>query len=156
MCYSPFLLSDEQTIWCPWAQLLGLKAWLDPLPWDHHPPASDVTLDKGLSWASRQPSSGTCSLSVCLWKTWQVRPWRKLPTGQGAGPERLHCPYLELPPLGLALLLQNMFILVSSPSWLPDRHKTSVQQLELRPGPGRARLARRTQGQECHHCCCKL
>lgn len=50
----------------------------------------------------------------------------------------LYCPYLELLSLKLALLLQNMFILVSSPSWLPDQAHQSSAAPALSPGPGRA------------------
>lgn len=42
-----------------------------------------------------------------------------------------YCPYLELLSLKLYLLLQNMFILVSSPSWLPDQCEPREQQLRL-------------------------
>lgn len=49
----------------------------------------------------------------------------------------LYCPYLELLSLKLDLLLQNMFILVSSPCWLPDQCEPKEQQLQL-SAPGQA------------------
>ena len=86
----------------------------------HSGPVCASMLDTGLSVLLASLAQAL-SAYQSDWKTWQADPWMRPPTGQGTGSERLHCPYLELPALGLALLLQNMFILVSSLSWLPDQ-----------------------------------
>lgn len=91
-------------------------------------------------------TAGTPSLSVWPLVFHNLPMWRKLPVG-GQG---WYCPYLELLSLKLGLLLQNMFILVSSPSWRPDQCEPRAQQLQLstmgQAGQGRTRRKTRDSG----------